>query len=318
MTETPGQSDFSGVAEAEAGTASATPAFSGSRGIVSASRLAFLRPSRLNGKIVTGLSMVLIVVAVGYLGPFFVDMDNADVASVLPDQTPNTEHWLGTQVEGRDMLAWLIASIPQTLRVGFLAGSLGVIFGAAMGFVAGYYQGFVDTILRNFTDIMLIVPGLLVLVVLTALVDVLTLEQMAFVIAAFAWMGAARTIRAQTLSLRERQYVEIAKMSGENGLYIVFFELMPNMMPYLLAAFVGAVITSVGTSIALFFLGLAPVSLDTLGSILYWAQSYQATVIGYWWWWGPPVVVLVIIFSGLFIASIGLDEWANPRLKERS
>ena len=278
--------------------------------------LRFMRSSRINAKLIVGTSMILIVVLLGFVGPFFVDLERGEVASVLPDQPPNAEHWLGTQVEGRDMLAWLISSIPQTLRVGFLAGSLGVMLGAIIGFVAGYYGGFVDTLLRNFTDIMLIVPGLLVLVVLTALVDVLTLEQMAIVIAAFAWMGAARVIRAQVLSLRERQYVEVAKMSGEKGLYIVFFELMPNMMPFILAAFVGAVIASVGTAIALFFLGLGPVSLNTLGSILYWAQSYQAVVIGYWWWWGPPVVVLVFLFSGLFIASIGLDEWANPRLKE--
>lgn len=280
--------------------------------------LRFLRSSRINAKLIIGTSMILIVVLLGYVGPLFVDLERGEVASVLPDQSPNAEHWLGTQVEGRDMLAWLISSIPQTLRVGFLAGALGVMLGAIIGFVAGYYGGFVDTVLRNFTDIMLIIPGLLVLVVLTALVDVLTLEQMAIVIAAFAWMGAARVIRAQVLSLRERQYVEVAKMSGEKGLYIVFFELMPNMMPFILAAFVGAVIASVGTAIALFFLGLGPVSLNTLGSILYWAQSYQAVVIGYWWWWGPPVAILVILFSGLFIASIGLDEWANPRLQERS
>lgn len=280
--------------------------------------LRFLRSSRINAKLIIGTSMILIVVLLGYVGPLFVDLERGEVASVLPDQSPNAEHWLGTQVEGRDMLAWLISSIPQTLRVGFLAGALGVMLGTIIGFVAGYYGGFVDTVLRNFTDIMLIIPGLLVLVVLTALVDVLTLEQMAIVIAAFAWMGAARVIRAQVLSLRERQYVEVAKMSGEKGLYIVFFELMPNMMPFILAAFVGAVIASVGTAIALFFLGLGPVSLNTLGSILYWAQSYQAVVIGYWWWWGPPVAILVILFSGLFIASIGLDEWANPRLKERT
>ncbi len=277
-----------------------------------------LRASRINSKIIIGASMILIIVLFGYVGPFFVDMEKADVATNIPDQRPNAEHWLGTQVEGRDMLAWLIASTPQTLRVGFLAGSLGVIFGAAVGFIAGYYRGPVDTILRNFTDIMLAVPGLLVLIVLASLVDVLTLEQMSGVIAAFAWMGAARIIRAQVLSLRERQYIEIAKMSGEKGLYIVFFELMPNMMPFLLAAFVGSVIASVGTSIALFFLGLGPVSLNTLGSVLFWAQNYQAVVIGYWWWWGPPVAILVLLFSGLFIASIGLDEWANPRLQEQS
>lgn len=282
-------------------------------------RLRFNRAlNRINSKIVIGSSMVLLIFLFGSVGPFFIDVENAEVASARPGQSPNTKHWLGTDVTGRDMLAWLIVSTPQTLRVGFVAGALGVIFGAVIGFIAGYYRGMVDTLLRNFTDTMLAIPSLLVLIVLASLVDVITLDQMSIVIAAFAWMGAARIIRAQALSLRERQYVEIAKMSGERGAYIVFFEMMPNMLPFMLAAFVSSVIASIGTSVGLFFLGLGPLSLNTLGNILFWAQSYQAFIIGYWWWWSPPVVIFIILFSGLFIASIGLDEWANPRLRERA
>ncbi len=274
---------------------------------------------RNNMKITIGGFLVLIVVAFGYIGPFFVDLEKAEVGSVLPPgQAPSAENWLGTDAQGRDMLAWLIDATPDSLRVGVMAGALGVFIGATVGFIAGYYGGWIDTVLRTITDIWLAVPGLLVLIVLASMVDVLTLEQMAIVIAAFAWMGAARVIRAQVLSLRERQYVEIARMSGENGMYIVFFELMPNLMPFLLAAFVGSLIGSILAAIGLEFLGLGATHISTLGNILYWQNFYNAVIRGMWWWWGSPIAIFVILFAGLFIASIGLDEWANPRLKESS
>lgn len=274
---------------------------------------------RHNMKITIGLFLVLIIVAFGYLGPLFVDIEKAEVGSVLPPgQAPSAENWLGTDAQGRDMLAWLIDATPDSLRVGVMAGVLGVLIGATVGFIAGYYGGWIDTVLRTVTDIWLAVPGLLVLIVLASMVDVLSLEQMAIVIAAFAWMGAARVIRAQVLTLRERQYVEIAKMSGENGMYIVFFELMPNLMPFLLAAFVGSLIGSILAAIGLEFLGLGATHISTLGNILYWQNFYNAVIRGMWWWWGSPIVIFIVLFAGLFIASIGLDEWANPRLKESS
>ena len=274
---------------------------------------------RYNMKITIGLFLVSIIVAFGYIGPFFVDIERAEVGSVLPPgQSPSAENWLGVDANGRDMLAWLIDATPDSLKVGVMAGALGVIIGASVGFVAGYYGGWIDTVLRTVTDIWLAIPGLLVLIVLASMVEVLTLEQMALVIALFAWMGAARVIRAQVLTLRERQYVEIARMSGENGMYIVFLELMPNLMPFLLAAFVGSLIGSILAAIGLEFLGLGATHISTLGNILYWQNFYNAVIRGMWWWWGSPIVIFIVLFAGLFIASIGLDEWANPRLKERS
>ncbi len=275
---------------------------------------------RNNMKITIGLFLVLIVVAFGYLGPFFVDLEKAEVGSVLPPgQAPSAENWLGTDAQGRDMLAWLIDATPDSLRVGVMAGALGVIIGAAVGFIAGYYGGWIDSILRTITDIWMAIPGLLVLIVIASLrTGGMTLELMAVLIALFSWMGAARVIRAQVLSMRERQYVEIAKMSGEKGIYIVFFELMPNLMPFLLAAFVGSLIGAILAAVGLEFLGLGATNISTLGNILYWQNFYNAVIRGMWWWWGSPIVIFIILFAGLFIASIGLDEWANPRLKERS
>ena len=287
---------------------------------------------RHNMKITVGLSMVLLVVAFGYIGPIFVDLERAETGSfieagafapppgsvIIQDKSPSADNWLGVDAQGRDMLAWLIDATPDTLRVGIMAGALGVLIGSVIGFLAGYYGGLIDAVLRTFTDIMLAIPALLVLIVLASVVNVLSLELMALVIALFAWMGAARIIRAQVLTLRERMFVEIARMSGEKGLYIVFFELLPNLMPFLLAAFVSSLIGAILAAVGLEFLGLGPTRISTLGNILYWQSSYNAVIRGMWWWWGSPIVIFIILFAGLFIASIGLDEWANPRLKERS
>ena len=274
---------------------------------------------RYNMKITIGSSLVLLIVAFGYVGPLFVDLERAEVGSfIVEDKSPSAENWLGVDALGRDMLAWLIDATPDSLRVGLMAGLLGVFIGTVVGFVAGYYGGIIDGILRTFTDIMLAVPGLLVLIVLASVVNVLSLELMALVIALFAWMGAARIIRAQVLTLRERMFVDIARMSGEKGIYIVFFELMPNLMPFLLAAFVSSLIGAILAAVGLEFLGLGPTHISTLGNILYWQSFYNAVLRGMWWWWGSPIVIFILLFSGLFIASIGLDEWANPRLKERS
>ena len=271
-----------------------------------------------NIKLTAGLAMVLIVVLFGYAGPVFVDMANTEVGSVTQSLPPNSENLLGTDAMGRDMLAWLIEATPASLRVGLLAGALGVAFGVTIALVGGYYGGFIDNVLRTLTDVMLTIPGLLVLIVLASAVRVVSLEMMALIIALFAWMGPARVIRAQVLTLRERSFVELSKLSGESNMNIIFRELMPNLMPYILASFVGATLGSILAATGLEFLGLGPANISTLGNILFWQDFYNALIRGMYWWWGPPIVIFILLFTGLFLASMGLDEWANPRLKERA
>ena len=271
-----------------------------------------------NMKLTAGLAMVFAVVLFGYAGPIFVDMANTEVGSVTQSLPPNSENLLGTDAMGRDMLAWLIEATPASLRVGLLAGALGVGFGVTIALVGGYYGGFVDNVLRTLTDVMLTIPGLLVLIVLASAVRVVSLEMMALIIALFAWMGPARVIRSQVLTLRERSFVELSKLSGESNMTIIFRELMPNLMPYILASFVGSVLGSILAATGLEFLGLGPANISTLGNILFWQDFYNALIRGMYWWWGPPIVIFIVLFTGLFLASMGLDEWANPRLKERA
>jgi peptide/nickel transport system permease protein len=251
------------------------------------------------------------------IGQFVVDVDLARPLSVRPLQPPSSRYPFGTDRQGRDLLAVMVAGTPMTLRIGFIAGILGVAIGTVLAFVAAYYRGMVDTVIRGIADIGLTVPGLLVLIIIAVSIrGSLTVNQMAMVVASLAWLHPTRTIRAQVLTLRERGYVELARMSGMSGPSIIFFELMPNLLPYLAATLVSAVSSAILASIGLEVLGLGPIDAPTIGMTLYWVNFNAAMINGWWWWWAAPTVIILMVFLGLFFLSAGLDEFANPRLRQ--
>ncbi len=269
-----------------------------------------------NPNLVVGLFLILVLVLIGLVGPLVVNVANAQPTSVIPDLPPSAENPLGTDDQGRDLLAVLVAGMPLTLRVGFIAGAVGLFIGIILGFIAGYQGGVVDTIIRLVVDTLLTVPGLLVLIIIAdSIKGVISINLMALVVASLAWMFPTRTIRAQVLSLRERGYVQMAKLSGMSGIEIIVRELIPNLLPYLASSFVGAVAGAVLASIGLEALGLGPQNEPTIGMTIYWAISFNALLRGLWWWWVVPIVTIVILFMGLFLLSAGLDEIANPRLR---
>ena len=271
--------------------------------------------ARRHPQLAAGLAIVFVVLAFGPVGSVFVDTDQARVGSAAANLTPSLEHPLGTDAAGRDLMAVMVAGTPLTLRVGFLAGAVGLGIGIVLGFVAGYFRGLPDTLIRGAADVLLTVPGLLFLVVLaTSLRTAVTVDMMALVVASLAWMLPTRTIRAQVLSMRERAYVQVARLSGMGDLEIIARELLPNLLPYLAASFVSAVAAAVLASIGLEALGLGPQNDPTLGMTIYWALYYTSLLRGMWWWWAPPMVMIVLIFIGLFLVSMGLDRIANPRL----
>ena len=270
---------------------------------------------RRHPQLTAGLAVVILVLALGPVGSLFVDTDQARVGSALANLPPSLDRPLGTDAAGRDLLAVMVAGTPLTLRVGFLAGAVGLGIGILLGFVAGYFGGLADTLIRGAADVLLTVPGLLFLVVLaTSLRTAVTVDMMALVVASLAWMLPTRTIRAQVLSMRERAYVQVARLSGMGDLEIIARELLPNLLPYLAASFVSAVAAAVLASIGLEALGLGPQNEPTLGMTIYWALYYTSLLRGMWWWWAPPMVLIVLIFIGLFLVSMGLDRIANPRL----
>lgn len=275
-----------------------------------------LRWLRSNPQLAAGLGMLLLLVLFSLVGPLFIDPRGARVGSGLPDQPPSWEYPLGTDTVGREVLPTLMVGIPLTLRIGLTAGAIGLGIGILFGFVAGYYGGLWDTLLRGAADVFLTIPGLLVLVVIAStLRGAVDVNAEALVVAALAWMWPTRTIRSQVLTMRERGYIHVARLSGMGGLEIIFREMLPNLLPYLAATFVSAVASAILASIGLEALGLGPQNEPTLGMTIFWGLFYTAVLRGLWWWWASPIVVIVLIFVGLFLLAAGLDQIANPRLR---
>ena len=140
---------------------------------------------------------------------------------------------------------------------------------------------------------------------------------MALIIALTAWMGPARTIRSQVLTLRDRSYVMMARLNGMSNWGIIFRELVPNLLPYLGASLVGSVTGAIFASVGLPALGLGPLRDPTIGVTIYWAQNQNALLRGMWWWLMMPIVTIILMFIMLFMISAGLDELANPRIRRR-
>jgi peptide/nickel transport system permease protein len=259
--------------------------------------------------------MITALVLFGVVGALLIDQDNARVGAFLPREAPSAEHVFGTDSQGRDVLAVLILSTPQTLVIGLAAGVVGVGIGTVLGLLSGFFPGIIDTTIRTVTDVFITIPGIALLVVIATNVRSIDVATMAVIVASLAWRFPARAIRAQTLSLRERGYVQVARLNGVGGLELVLREVMPNLLPYIAASFVSTVSQSILATIGLEALGLGPQNEFTLGMMIYWAQFYGAILRGFWWWWMPPIVIIILIFVSLLLTSAGLDQFVNTRLR---
>ncbi len=279
----------------------------------------------LNPKLLIGLSMVVVVVAMSLLGPLFYDTTRARAAQVPLNLPPywvrdgklngNIKYPLGTESNGRDILALIITGAPTSLGVGVIAAGVGVLIGSMLGFSAGLLGGWWDDVVRTITDAVLTIPSLAVLIVIAAFVSQIDATTMALLLALFAWPGPTRLIRSQVLSLRERGFIRMARLSGSSTLSIMFREMLPNLLPWLAASFAGNVSGAILAASSLEALGLGPSRIPTLGMTIFYALRGAAVIRNMWWWWGFPILTLIIIFTGLFMIATGLDEIANPRLR---
>ena len=268
--------------------------------------------------LLAGLLLLLSISLFALLGPMLIDVTQAEVGSVAPRLRPGAQYLLGTDAQGRNVLAALLRATPQTLKIGLFAGIIGLGIGCLLGLLAGYFRGWTDTVIRTLADVIMTIPGIAVLVLVATNVRSMTVVLMAVIVAGLSWMYPTRTIRAQTLSMRERPYIDIARLNGIGGLELVFTEILPNLLPYIAASFVTAVSSAMLATIGLEALGLGPQNELTLGMMIFWAQSYGAILRGLWWWWSPPVAMMALIFVGLLMTSTGMDRMVNKRLRVES
>tara|TARA_B100000768_G_C11283287_1_gene380068 strand:+ start:791 stop:1750 length:960 start_codon:yes stop_codon:yes gene_type:complete len=280
--------------------------------------LRFCRYCKRNPNFLIGLTMLISLLLYSFVGRIFWSLEMAEPLSGIPSMPPSLDHPFGTDTQGRDVLAITMAGTWLTIRTGVLAAGLGTVIGCVLGFLAGFLGGWVDNLINWAVDVLLTVPAILVLVVIASSVQgQLSSLSMAFIIALLAWRRPTRQIRSQVLILRNMGYVNTARISGMGNLEIIFRELMPNLLPYLVSVFVMAVSAAILAAVGLQAMGLGPQNEPTLGMTVYWIMYYSAFLQGLWWWIIPPISVLVVLFVGFYLFSEGLDEFSNPRIRAR-
>jgi peptide/nickel transport system permease protein len=268
-----------------------------------------------NPKLLIGLGIVLGLLLLGIIGPFFIDHDPNEYVGPK-SQPPNGEYWFGTTSFGQDVWAQFVHGLRSTFLIGAFGGGVAFVIGTTVGFVAGYKGGIVDEVLNMLTNVVLVLPALVVLIVITAYLEVRGVFVQGVFIGLTSWPWAARAVRSQALSLSTRDYVDLARLSGRRTWRIITTEIAPNMSSYLVMSFILLFGGSILIAAGLDFIGLGPSNGVSLGLMLESAMKWSSLYLGMWWWFIPPGLGITMIVGSLYILNVGLDEVFNPKLRE--
>ncbi|MDR7383855.1 ABC transporter permease [Promicromonospora iranensis] len=268
-----------------------------------------------NPKVLIGLVVVLGFLLLGLLGPLFLRHAPMDYAGP-PMAPPSADFPFGTTTFGQDVFAQFVAGLRSTFLVGLLGGGVAAVIGMTIGFVAGYRGGLIDELLNMLTNVVLVIPGFVVLIIINAYLGVRSVPMQALYIGIFTWPWVARAVRSQTLSLRSRDFIDLARLSGVGVGTILRREVAPNMYSYLFMTFVLLFGGSILTAASLDFIGLGPTNAMSLGLMMNQAVQWSALHLGLWWWFIPPGLGITLIVGSLYIMNVGLDEVFNPKLRE--
>jgi peptide/nickel transport system permease protein len=268
-----------------------------------------------NTKLRVGLGIILFFLILTFAGPELARYDPTEFVGPS-GAPPSAEYWFGTTSFGEDVFSQFVHGLSSTFLVGIIGGGLATVLGMAIGFAAGYRGGALDEVLNVLTNVVLTIPALALLLVLSAYIKVRGIFIESLFIGFTTWPWAARAIRAQTFTLRARDFVDLAKLSGRSPLKIVFTEIAPNMASYLFMTFILMFGGAILTAATLDFLGLGPTQGTSLGIMMNMAVLWSALPLGMWWWFVPPGIGITAIVGGLYIMNVGLDEVFNPKLRE--
>lgn len=278
---------------------------------------------RTNGKFRFGVIVLGLMVIISLIGPLIYMPFTHGVNPARPGTFPrwlpfSIQHPLGTEGNGRDLMAEYLSGLATSLEIGFISGVVATTLGILVGFVTGYKGGWIDAILTLIANMWLVIPSYPVLVALAMVMPGLSIISMALILALFSWPYAARTIHAQIVGMKQLSYIEMAKVSGQGDLAIIFTEILPNLVPYLFMGFafstVGAMVAEVGLEV----IGLGPSNIVTLGLMINFANQWSAVGRGHWEMLIIPVGLLVLIFMAITMVNRGMEEHINPRLQTKT
>ncbi len=276
-------------------------------------RRAFMRNLLRNPKAVAGALIVIFFILVALFAPLIAPGDPSNFVA-RPNLPPSAAHIFGTEGQGKDVFAQTVWGARISLEIGFATGLLTTIVGILIGMTAGYFRGKIDDLLSLLMNLFLVIPGLPLLVVIAAYLRPGT-GTIVLALAFTGWAWPARVLRAQTLSLREKDFVSASIVSGEGNARIIFREILPNMSSIIAGSMFGSVTYAIGAEAALSLVGLTNVSNITWGTNLYWAQNNAALLVGAWWTFIPSGLCIALVAFGLTMVNYGMDEITNPRLR---
>jgi peptide/nickel transport system permease protein len=271
-------------------------------------------PMGLIGSII--LIFFVVIAALGpYIAPYEVDMTiNGEFN---PYELPSSEHWMGVDNLGHDVFSELLYGARTSIVVGIVAAAISSVLGAAIGLYSGYVGGWKDEVIMRLNDIVLSIPWLVLMIIIAAFMGSIDLWGIILVIGLTGWSGTARLVRAQVLSLRERQYIERARAIGSDDVHIINRHILPNAFPLVFANTILTVAVSILSEATLSFLGLRPQGTVTWGTMLSYAQAANAFSLGLHWWIVAPGLCIVVVVLGFTLLGYALDDVMNPKLRKR-
>ncbi|HEV7127626.1 MAG TPA: ABC transporter permease [Ktedonobacterales bacterium] len=272
------------------------------------------RLATVNSNVTIGLIIVTFFVLLALVGPLFV---TTDPNAFGPDVSagPSPAHLLGTTSFGQDVLAQIVVGARVSVALGFITGIIATIISVIVGLGSGYFEGWIDELLSLISNVFLVLPTLPLAIVLASFLPYKGPLTIGFVLTITGWSWGARVLRAQTLSMRNRESVLAAKAVGESSWRIIFYEILPAEIGVIVAQLLGTIIYVILAEAGLEFLGLGDLGSVSWGTMLYWAGNNDALLLGSWWWFVPPGLCIALLGAGLVFVNFGIDEIANPRLR---
>lgn len=263
------------------------------------------------------VSFCVLCLLLGYAILSFFSPYDPTMWNVVPrDLRPSAQYPLGTDSNGQDIFWQASFAVRNSLIISLIAGFVSRIIAVLIGMVAGYRGGTIDRVLMFFSDSLLVIPLFLIIVMLAMLVrQHMNLIVLGLLLALFGWAWDARVIRSLILTLREREFTQTAILSGTGTIQLVLKEYMPFATPLIFSTLINNMSWAIGLEITLAILGLVNVTIPTLGTVLHWAISYQAILLGRWWWIYTPVVLSVLLFLALYWLSVSISEYLDPRTR---
>ncbi|MCR5343650.1 MAG: ABC transporter permease [Butyrivibrio sp.] len=257
------------------------------------------------GMIITAIFLIIgfVIYLIPHAYPFTFNTYDPKLGSTA-------EHILGTTAMGQDVIWLLIEAIHNSLVIGLIVATIGTVLGVFVGLLSGFAGGALDRVLMVITDTFVVIPSLPILILMTSLMKgTSTVILIALVLAMFAWAWPSRQIRSMALTLKERDFIQTAKFSGESTIQIVVTEILPFALTWSLSNFMNATLNAIASESSLAVLGLSPANLVSLGNMIQWARERNAIFNRQWLWIGSPIVATIVLFIGLFLLITGYNDY---------